>query len=511
MKKTQKKLVFRASDQNQQMLIPPSLEDFIPADHPVRLVNRIIDNLKLDYIYRLYDSEGAPAYDPRMMLKILFFAYMQNIYSSRKIEAAVKENVNYMWLAAMQKPDHNTINNFRSKRIRPILKKIFIEIVILLNQEGQLTINDVYTDGTKVEANANKYTFVWGKAIATRKEKMLERINALWDYAESVAKQEILETRPKTTEELTPEKITSIIEKLNKTLEGYKVDSKKKAQIKRVEKNYPEMLERYKKQEEELGGRNSYSKTDKDATFMRMKEDHMQNGQLKPGYNWQISTNNQFIVNYSVHQTAGDTTTLIDHLHNFQTNYGCMPEQVTADAGYGSEENYKFAEDNGIEAFIKYNYFHKEQKRKFKEDIKQVENLHYNEEKDCYYCPMGQPMQKIFAKKDKTKTGFEQEISFYRAQNCNGCPMRANCHKSVGNRTIQVNHNMRRLRKKAREKLNSEEGLLKRSRRPIEPESVFGNIKQNKNFRRLMLRGLEKVEVELGIMAIAHNLSKIAA
>ena len=511
MKKNKKVLVFRRYDQNQQMMFPPAVEDFIPADHPVRLLNNIINKLNLDFVYQLYDKDGAPAYDPKIMIKILFFAYMQNIYSSRKIEAAVKENVNFMWLAAMQKPDHNTINNFRSKRLQPVLKQIFSEIVIQLNQAGQLTLKDIYTDGTKIEANANKYTFVWGKAMNTQKGKMLERINALWDFTEAVTKQEQLETRPKTTEELTPERVSEIIDQLNKSLEGFKIDNKKKAQLRYAKKNYPDMLERYKKQEEKLGGRNSYSKTDKDATFMRMKEDHMNNGQLKPGYNWQISTNNQYIVNYSTHQTAGDTTTLIHHLLEFEKLYGTMPDQLTADAGYGSEENYSFAEENDIEAFIKYNYFHKEQKSEFKQDMKQAENLHYNEEEDCFYCPMGQQMRKVCTKTSKTLTGFEQEISFYRAQNCKGCPMRGKCHKGEGNRTIQVNHNLRRLRKKAREKLNSGEGLEKRSRRPIEPEAVFGNIKHNKNFKRLMLRGMKKVEIELGLMAIAHNLSKMAA
>lgn len=511
MKTSTRKLVFRGADQNQQMLFPPALEDFIPEDHPVRLVNKIVDSLDLDFVYKLYDPSGAAAYSPKIMIKILFFAYMQNIYSSRKIEAACKENVNFMWLASGQKPDHNTINNFRSQRMKKIIRKLFTEIVLLLNQAGQLSIKDIYTDGTKLEANANKYTFVWGKAINTRKEKMLKRLNELWDYAESVSRQEIMEVRPKTTEELSPERIKSIIDELNNSLKDQDIDLKKKAQIKYAQKHFPANLERYKRQEAELKGRNSYSKTDPDATFMRMKEDHMKNGQLKAGYNWQISTNNQFIVNYSVHQTAGDSTTLIDHLHDFQENYGIMPEEITADAGYGSEENYKFAEDHDIEGFIKYNYFHKEQKEKFKKDIKQVDNLHYNKEKDCYYCPRGQEMQKIGEKTIETSTGFEQNISFYKAQSCTGCAMRGSCHKARGKRIIQVNHSLREIRRKAREKLKSEEGIKKRSRRPIEPEAVFGNIKHNKNFKRLMLRGLEKVQIELGILAIAHNLSKIVA
>lgn len=228
MKTSTRKLVFRGADQNQQMLFPPALEDFIPEDHPVRLVNKIVDSLDLDFVYKLYDPSGAAAYSPKIMIKILFFAYMQNIYSSRKIEAACKENVNFMWLASGQKPDHNTINNFRSQRMKKIIRKLFTEIVLLLNQAGQLSIKDIYTDGTKLEANANKYTFVWGKAINTRKEKMLKRLNELWDYAESVSRQEIMEVRPKTTEELSPERIKSIIDELNNSLKDQDIDLKKK-------------------------------------------------------------------------------------------------------------------------------------------------------------------------------------------------------------------------------------------------------------------------------------------
>lgn len=511
MRKYYRKPVYRGGDQNQQFLLPLTFEELIPQNHPVRLVNQIIDKLNLGELYRLYSTDGAPPYDPRIMLKILFFAYMQNIYSSRKIEAALRENVNFMWLASMQKPDHNTINNFRGKRLQPVLKSLFTEIVFILNREGILSLKDIYTDGTKIEANANKFTFVWAKGVQSRKEKMLERINELWDYAVSISKQELLETRPQTPEELTPERVAGIVEELNKYINTSNADSKKKAQLKRVKKNYPEMLDKYRLQEEYLGGRNSFSKTDNDATFMRMKDDHMGNGQLKPCYNWQISTSNQFIVNYTVHQTAGDTTTLIEHMNDFCSNYGFMPSELTADAGYGSEENYIFAEQNNIEAFIKYNYFHKEQKAAFKDDISKVENLYYDKEKDCFYCPMGQPMVKISTQIIKTSTGHEQEISFYRAKNCIGCPLRGACHKGAGNRQIQVNHNLRRLREQAKRRLKSEEGLKKRSRRPIEPETVFGNIKHNKNFKRLTLRGLKNVQTELGIIAIAHNLSKISA
>lgn len=231
MKKRNKKLAFRTGNQNQPMLFPPSLEDFIPPKHPVRIVNQIIDTLDLRYLYEIYNPNGAPPYNPKMMLKILFFGYMQNIFSSRKLEAAIQENVYFMWLAGMQKPDHNTINNFRGKRLEPVLKRLFRDIVIHLHDAGLITLKDIYTDGTKIEANANKFTFIWKKAVQGRQEKMLERINSLWDYAVSVTKIEMEETRPETPEELTPERVQEIVDALNKTLQDYEIDQKKKCNL----------------------------------------------------------------------------------------------------------------------------------------------------------------------------------------------------------------------------------------------------------------------------------------
>jgi hypothetical protein len=141
-----------------------------------------------------------------------------------------------------------------------------------------------------------------------------------------------------------------------------------------------------------LGQRSSYSKTDPDATFMRLKDDHMQNGQLKPAYNWQVSTANQYVTHYSIHQTTTDTTLLKEHLNSFQEQYQQMPESITADAGYGSEENYEFLEEKKIEAFVKFNLFHHEQTDKFKAQINKIDNLFYNQKQNCFYCPMGQKM-----------------------------------------------------------------------------------------------------------------------
>ncbi len=260
-----------------------------------------------------------------------------------------------------------------------------------------------------------------------------------------------------------------------------------------------------------MGDRNSMGKTDPDATFMRMKDDHMQNGQLKPGYNLQASTNNQFIANYTVAQTTADTVALIGHVDEFVESYDRAPEQLTADAGYGSEENFADLESRNIEAFVKYNYFHKEQWEEKRGTFKKpfaADRLYYDPEKDLYYCPMGQEMRNIGSYERETKTGYLQTIDRYQAGNRIGCPMRGACHKAKGNRIVEGNHNLARLKARAKEKLIGPEGIAHRKQRCWDVEAVFGNIKQNMNFKRFMLRGIEKVETEIGLIAMAHNLKK---
>lgn len=243
---------------------------------------------------------------------------------------------------------------------------------------------------------------------------------------------------------------------------------------------------------------------------MRLKDDHMKNGQLKPAYNWQITTNQQYILHYSIHQNANDLNTFIPHYEGFKEQYGQMPQKVVADSGYGSEENYTYLAAQDIEAFVKFPYFHKEQKKGFKEDISRIENLHYNPEKDCFYCPMGQEMHRIGKHKQKTKTGFVQTISKYQAKNCTDCPLKGACHKAKGNRIIQVNHQLNTFKAQVRQRLTSQEGIQHRKQRPADVEATFGIIKANHHFKRCLLRGLHKVETEVGLISLAHNLRKYA-
>lgn len=509
MEKTKRtNIKFKDYVQNQLMLVPPSLDEMVDPKHPVRIVNRVIEQIDLDPLLAKFKGGGTSSYHPRMLLKVVVFAYLMNIYSSRRIESALKENIHFMWISGMSQPDHNTINRFRSERLQGVLQKVFGQVVELLVSEGLVTLKEVYVDGTKIEANANRYTFIWGKAIKTSIERIKKQLEELWEYTQKLAEEELKDTTPTTFEQIDEKKVEETINKINEVLRDKPVSKKVSQKLKYAQKNWPGNLAKYEEQQKILQERNSYSKTDHDATFMRMKEDHMLNGQLKPGYNLQISTQNQFILLFSVHQTATDFGTLPVHLNQFEELYGKMPEEATADAGYGSDENYTYLRGKNITAYIKDAYFDKDCKGKPTQRGFHASNLFYNQQLDCFYCPMGQPMAFAGKRKNITVNGFEQELSFYQAVNCHGCPLRGVCHKRKENRIIEVNHRLRASIQKTRELLLSEEGIRHRKKRPVDVEPVFGNIKQNKGFKRFLLRGKNKVEIEVGLISIAHNLKK---
>lgn len=504
-------VVLRDYNPNQTMILPPSLEELLPANHPARTVSAIVDKLNIRPILEKYEGGGASSYHPRLLLKVLIYGYLENCYSSRKLEKATRESIPFMWMAGMQCPDHNTISRFRSNRLADTVRDIFSQVVLMLHEEGLLDIKQVYTDGTKIEANANRYTFVWGRAIQKSKERIAKQLRELWDYAGTLASGE-LGSQEGEFENPSPEKVAQTVERINKALEGKEVDKKVRQKLGYAKKNWPSKLQEYSEKEGILNGRNSYSKTDPDATFMRMKEDHMQNGQLKPGYNLQLSTSNQFVVNYSLHQKPTDTTTLAPHLETYHKLYGDMPAAMTADAGYGSEENYLCLEQNGIEAYVKYGTFHKEQREANKKNrsFGLLENLHYDKERDLYTCPMGQPMERSGTASRRTSTGFLQQYHRYKAKNCSTCPLAGSCKAGKEGKVLSVNRRLEGFKTRAREKLTSAEGLERRKIRATDVEPVFGQLKQNKGMKRYVLRGLKKVEIETGLMVIAHNLAKKA-
>lgn len=505
MSKTKNKLVFKDYAQGQNTLFPESLNDKIKPGSPVRLINTIVDQLDISSVIDTYKGGGTSSYHPRMLLKVLFFAYLNNIYSCRKIATALEENILYMWLSGKQYPDFRTINTFRSHHLKDNIHTLFTQVVVMLVEMGHISLETQYIDGTKLESPANRYTFVWKKTVEKNKTKLENKIrHILSQIEEGIA-------GDNQAGEETPAPIDS--EELKRRISQINQENKSKAEQKQLrelkDKHLPKLQE-YEKHLSIMGDRNSYSKTDPDATFMRMKDDHMGNGQLKPAHNLQIGTENQFITHYDFFYNPGDTLTLKSFLQSNKQSFGVFPKQAVADAGYGSEENYEFMEDNGIEAFVKYNYFHKEQKKSFINNPFLQENLYYNEQKDYFVCPMGQHMKCIGTQTRKSESGYQSRLKLYQAVNCNGCPLRGMCHQSKNHRVISVNHNLREHKRKAKERLMSEQGLGHRSKRPIEPEAVFGQIKFNKQYNRLRHRGVDKIRMDFGILAIAFNLQKLS-
>lgn len=502
------KLAIKSDNRKQNLLLPPSLDDLVPENHMVRVVDAVIDRLDISDILSTYRGGGNSAFNPKMMLKILVFAYLSNVYSSRRIEGLLRRDIYFMWLAGMKRPDFRTINYYRGKRLKDGFDAVFTQVVKLLHEEGFVSLKVQYIDGTKIESVANKYTFVWRGSVEKYDARLKTKTEALLSQIEQSHAIENQENP--VSEELTAEEVAKRVGRIKEKVDADNLSKEERKALKQIETDAVPRINRYKEQLETMGSRNSYSKTDPDATFMRMKEDAMLNGQLKPGYNVQISTENQFITNFGIYQRPTDTLTMIDYLESFKVRYGQQSEVIVADSGYGSEENYEYMFRNGMTPYVKYNMFHVEQRRSYRNNPFRVSNLFYNPDDDFYVCPMGQKMKFIRQEKRYTASGYQQTVSVYRARRCEGCPLRGQCHKSKRDRQIEVNHTLDDYKARARELLTSEQGLKHRSNRPIEPEAVFGQIKECGRFRRLRLKGLTGAKIDFGLKALAHNLRKLA-
>ena len=384
----------------------------------------------------------------------------------------------------------------------------------LLREEGLVKLEDYFLDGTKLEANANKYTFVWRKATERYDTSLNEKFRQITLSIEGITEEDERTEQEKDFDEklqeadITSEKIEKTVKELEKRL---KADPKNKAMKKAKRTLEKDLLPRKKKYEAQkalFNGRNSYSKTDTEATFMRMKEDHMRNGQLKPGYNVQAGTENQFVIGFSLHQRAGDPGCLPAHINLLEKYKRPMPKALIADAGYGSEENYSFCEEKNIEAFVKYNTFDKEQTKAWKAQVGKLENMEYDEDLDEWICANGKRIVFTGERRRKSENGYISTKRTYTCTECMGCPFQTSCAKGKETKTLSLSVQNQRQRENVRKRLESEEGKKKYSQRKIDVEPVFGQIKYNFGFNRLSLRGLSKNTVDLGLLFCAHNLKK---
>ena len=468
-----------------QLVLPISFEILIDENDPVWKLTEICDGL--DYT-RLYDEylRHWRAIDPVVLFEILVFAYMNGIYSSRAIEHACKTDIRFMWLLQGQSaPDHATFARFQNKKLTSVIEDLFFQLIEKLHELGEVQFRNIFIDGTKIEANANRYTFVWAKTV----EKNLQKLNAKINSELPVLCQKYGLSETST--------LTDVVE-LN--LLGIKFvygKGKRKSDLQRDYDRiygYFERISRYHENLRILGTRKSYSKTDLDATFMRMKEDHMRNGQLKPAYNVQIGVESEYIVGLG--RLAKDT--------------GRKYENIIADAGYASEENYTYLEENGQNAYIKPADYEIRKTRKYKQNIYRVENLSYDEIGDFFTCPNGKKLNHAYDSKRKTQNGYEVVKSYYICESCEGCPHRQKCYKGkYSNRKIGISKTMARQKAEATKRITTEEGILLRMNRSIQVEGAFGVIKQDRDFRRFFVRSKDKTETQFFLLAFAFNIKKL--
>lgn len=515
-------LTFKPYAMEQLSLLPPSLEELIPEKHLVRVVNRVVDELDIEPLLAKYKGGGTSSYHPRMMLKVIVYAYTQKIYASRKIEKALWENIGFMWISGGNRPDFHTINNFRSDTLQEAVRKVFASMMELLVEEGYVKMENYFVDGSKLGANSNPHKVVWAKKTQKYKEKLQQQIQALLDEIEQVNERENAvygeENLGELGEqsELTAEKVKRKAAEINAQLKEKPLTPEQKKAMKKLEQEDVPRLEKYEEQERILAGRNSYSKTDPQASSLRMKEDRAARQPLaRPAYNVQIGTEGQFVVGYSLHQQADDTSCFIPHMQQQQFPQGKQFKNASGDAGYGSEENYAYLEKHGMGNYLKYNTFHQEQHPPRKPELLEKMRFKstcfpYDQDKDQFVCPAHHRMVYLETKPYQSKNGFLSERRVYECLECAACPLKPKCTKAKGNRQMQVGFELRRYRQQAKDNLLSEQGMALRKLRSIEPETVFGDVKQNMGFRRFMLRGLKKVDVEWGLVCMAHNLRKLA-
>ena len=479
-------------------------ERYIPANDSVRLLDRVVEEMDLSALMRAYDSHGRPpATPPRTMLKVVLYAAMEHSYSSRKIKSSCERDMNYIWLLnGAPAPSHFEIARFRSKRLAECADELFSQLVHHLHGIGEITFEHLFVDGTKIEANANKYSFVWKKSTNKYEARLDAKLEKL--LPELSSKHGVVASDPYVF-------LSSMEEKADFPFVHGR--GNRKSELQRDIELLRELVARkqkYQSYNETFRGRNSFSKTDPDATFMHMKEDHMRNAQLKPGYNVQFGVEGEYITGVLVSSERSDQLTLIPLMEKMQ-NQGMNYKDVTTDAGYESEENYTWFEKKHKLCYTKPQNYERSKTKKYKSNMALRENMAYDAQKDEYTCQAGQKLRAKYVGKRKNKSGFESEITYYECDDCSACPHKKTCTRAKGNRQIHVSKRFLEQRAASLERITSKQGILLRMNRSIQSEGAFGVVKQNYAFRQFLLRGQKKVNTEVLLLAMAYNINKLHA
>ena len=488
---------YKVSEENNQLVLILNSEILLSEDAPVRVTSAQLEELDYRKLYEAYSSRGRKSVtDPRVLFKVMAYGYQCGIYSTRKLEEACKYRVDFMWLLENGKaPDHSTLSRFRTGRCAEAVEDLFYQYVQFLEKQGEVDHKSVFIDGTKIESRAGRYTFNWRGTA----EKNLAK-----------AKQKVLElTGCKTLDAL-----ESLLSAKAEGIAFVSGKGKHKTEQQREWESINHLCEQWRKYEEQLTimgeDRNSYSKTDHDATFMRMKEDHMRNGQLKPAYNVQIGVNSEYITGIDVFSNRTDVGTLIPFLHKLEMAHKQRYEEVVADAGYESEDNYLYLEANGQMSFIKPSNYEAQKTKKYRSQIGRIENMKYDKEADCFICAEGRT---LYCRKVSTeaKNGIPVTRAWYRCESCQNCPQREKCCRKQDTnapKEVIMKETFWEKRQQSLENITSERGIQLRTNRSIQVEGAFGLIKNDFGFRRFLTTGKKNVRIELLFLALGFNLKK---
>lgn len=504
-----------------QLKLPLNLEYIIPKDDSVRLLGQIVEEMNLKEIYQSYSRFRNNQATPKQMLKILLYAYMNRYYSSRSIETACKRDINFMYLLeGTHAPDHATIARFRSLHFAPVAENIFAQMTHFLAANAEVSFKNIFIDGTKIEAASNKYTFVWKKAVTKNQQKLIDKIPMFFQEMEDLFGVKIIYGNLIKQHHL--KKLWKKLKKIQ-AVEGiifvHGIGKRKSLLQKKLEQltEYIERLKKYNQYLHIAGKRNSFSKTDHDATFMRMKEDAMKNGQLKPAYNLQFGVDSEYVVWITSGPQPTDTTTLIPFLESLKKSVGHVYPNVVADSGYESEENYLYLEKNEQLAYIKPSNYEQGKTRKYGTDIGRRENMLYDTESDSYLCSNQKKIIKTGTRKAKSKTGYISEKTCYTCDECNDCPLKTKCIKGNNSKlpleerskNFEVSKIFQQKREETQKLIATEEGKTLRMNRSIQAEGAFAQIKANMDFRRFLCRGKQNVLAESILLGLAYNVNKL--
>ena len=490
--------------------MPLDLGVRIGTDDSVRMLLEITEGMDYRELNAAYDRQSrADEATPKQMFQLVIFGFMNGAFSTRAMEAGCRNDIRFMYLLnGKRAPDHSRFGSFIRERLQgSVAEGLFYQLVKQLDARGEIKFQNLFVDGTKIEANASRYGFVWAKAVGKYEARLDEKLGKLLDrltreYAIVLPKDAPLETY-----------ITALLGKAAE-VEFVHGRGKRKTQIQRDIETLQGNLVQKKKYREygaTFRGRNSFSKTDNDATFMRMKEDHMKNGQLKPGYNLQLGVEGEYIVGADLSSERSDELALLHLLDRMYKGLGRRHDAVIADAGYESEENYKGLEKNGQVAFIKPQNYEKSKTRGYRNNAYLREHMPYDSEKDTYTCPEGNLFTPKGENKRRSKSGFEAIVTVYECSGCENCPQKKLCTRAKGNRQMEVSKDFAALRQAALERITSEQGQILRLNRSIQSEGTFGILKQDYGFRRYLRRGEANVFTETLLYAIAFNINKLHA